>query len=325
MFIDFTEVKLCAGKGGAGSIHFRREKFVSKGGPDGGDGGRGGHIIFTTDSNLHTLQDIRYRKKYIAEDGSSGGGSRKTGRSGRDIIIKVPVGTLIREKMTSNIVIDFIEDNSSFIVCRGGKGGHGNIRYKTSTNQAPRKSQPGKKGETGIFEIELKILADVGLVGLPNSGKSTLLSKVSSARPKIGSYPFTTLEPKLGIVKYKEYSSFVMADIPGLIEGASKGKGLGYQFLRHVERNKLLIFMIDSQDPNPKKTYQILKNEIYSYNADLRIKPIILCQTKSDLEYQEVDGWMQIQEDIIKISSFSGVGIKKLIKKISSIISREKV
>jgi len=325
MFIDFTEVELSAGKGGAGSTHFRREKFVPKGGPDGGDGGRGGHIIFISDSNLHTLQDIRYQKKYKAEDGSNGGGSRKTGRSGQDIIIKVPVGTLIREKTTSNIVVDLNEDNCSFILCKGGKGGHGNIRYKTSTNQAPTKSQPGKKGETGIFEIELKILADVGLVGLPNAGKSTLLSIVSAARPKIANYPFTTLEPKLGIVKYKEYNSFVMADIPGLIEGASQGKGLGHQFLRHIERNKLLIFMIESQDPNPEKTYQILKNEIYCYNADLRIKPIIVCQTKTDLEYQESAGWMQIEEDIIKISSLSGVGLKKLIKKISSIIFKEKI
>ena len=320
MFIDFTEVELQAGKGGAGSTHFRREKFISKGGPDGGDGGRGGHIIFTTDSNLHTLQDIRYQKKYKAENGNSGGGSRKTGKSGKDVIIKVPVGTLIREKKTSNIVNDLTEDNFSFILCKGGRGGHGNFRYKTSTNQAPRKSQPGEEGETGIFEIELKVLADVGLVGLPNAGKSTLLSKVSSARPKIANYPFTTLEPKLGIVKYEEYSSFVMADIPGLIEGASKGKGLGHQFLRHIERNKLLIFLIDSTDPNPEKTYQILKNEIYSYNADLRIKPIIICQTKNDLKYQESAGWMRIEEDIIKISSLSGVGLKKLIKKISSII-----
>tara|TARA_B100001248_G_scaffold262387_1_gene257990 strand:+ start:2496 stop:3473 length:978 start_codon:yes stop_codon:yes gene_type:complete len=325
MFIDFTEVELCAGKGGSGSVHFRREKFVPKGGPDGGDGGRGGNIIFTTDSNLHTLQDIRYQKKYKAEDGSNGGGSRKTGKSGQDIIIKVPVGTLIREKTTSNIVIDLTEDNFSFILCKGGRGGHGNIRYKTSTNQAPRKSQPGKEGETGIFEIELKVLADVGLVGFPNVGKSTLLSKLSSARPKIANYPFTTLEPKLGIVKYKEYSSFVIADIPGIVEGASKGKGLGYQFLRHIERNKILVFMIDSQDPNPEKTYQILKNEIYRYNADLRIKPVIICQTKNDLKFQESAGWRKIEEDIIKISSLSGAGLKKLIKKISSIIFKEKI
>ena len=323
MFIDFTEVALEAGKGGKGSVHFRREKFVSKGGPDGGDGGRGGHIIFLTDSNLHTLQDIRYRKKYKAEDGSNGGGSRKTGKCGQDIIIKVPVGTLIREKKSKDIIADLIEDNSSFILCKGGRGGHGNIRYKTSTNQAPRVSQPGEKGESGVYQIELKILADVGLVGLPNAGKSTLLSKLSSARPKIADYPFTTLEPKLGIVKYGEYNSFVMADIPGLIKGASEGKGLGHQFLRHVERNKILVFLIDSQDPDPNSTFQTLRDEIYQYNPDLRIKPIIICQTKVDLEFEGKNQWIQIGKEIIKISSFTGKGLNKLVRKIISIIHKK--
>ncbi len=320
MFIDYTEVELSAGKGGKGSVHFRREKFVPKGGPDGGDGGRGGHIIFLTDSNLHTLQDIRYRKKYKAEDGSNGGGSRKTGKCGQDVIIKVPVGTLIRHKISTDIVADLTENNSSFILCKGGKGGHGNIRYKTSTNRAPRVSQPGEKGETGVYEIELKILADVGLVGLPNAGKSTLLSKLSSARPKVANYPFTTLEPKLGIVKYEEYSSFVMADIPGLIEGASKGKGLGHQFLRHIERNKVLLFLIDSQDPDPSITFKTLKNEIYQYNSDLKIKPFIVCQTKVDLEHEKSNKWGKIEDNVIKISSLSGEGINNLIKKIISII-----
>ena len=323
MFIDFTEVELSAGKGGKGSVHFRREKFVSKGGPDGGDGGRGGHIIFLTDSNLHTLQDIRYRKKYKAEDGSNGGGSRKTGKCGRDIIIKVPVGTLIREKKSGNVIADLIEDYFSFVLCKGGRGGHGNFRYKTSTNQAPRVSQPGEKGEAGVYEIELKILADVGLVGLPNAGKSTLLSKLSSARPKIANYPFTTLEPKLGIVKYGEYSSFVMADIPGLIEGASEGRGLGHQFLRHVERNKILLFLIDSQDPDPESTFQTLRNEIYQYNSDLRIKPIIVCQTKVDLECEGKNQWNQIDKEIIKISSLTGKGINKLVRKIIPIINKK--
>ena len=323
MFIDFTEVAVEAGKGGKGSVHFRREKFVPKGGPDGEDGGRGGHIIFLTDSNLHTLQGIRYRRKYKAEDGSNGGGSRKTGKCGRDIIIKVPVGTVIREKKSKDIIADLIEDNSSFILCKGGRGGHGNIRYKTSTNQAPRVSQPGEKGESGVYEIELKILADVGLVGLPNAGKSTLLSKLSSARPKIANYPFTTLEPNLGIVKYGEYNSFVMADIPGLIEGASEGKGLGHQFLRHVERNKILLFLIDSQDPDPNSTFQTLRDEIYQYNPDLRIKPIIICQTKVDLEFEGKNQWIQIGKEIIKISSFTGKGLNKLVRKIISIIHKK--
>ena len=323
MFIDYTEVAVEAGKGGKGSVHFRREKFVPKGGPDGGDGGRGGHVIFLTDSNLHTLQDIRYRKKYKAEDGSNGGGSRKTGKCGQDIIIKVPVGTLIREKKSKDIIADLIENNSSFILCKGGKGGHGNIRYKTSTNQAPRASQPGEKGESGVYEIELKILADVGLVGLPNAGKSTLLSKLSSARPKIANYPFTTLEPKLGIVKYGEYNSFVMADIPGLIKGASEGKGLGHQFLRHVERNKILLFLIDSQDPDPNSTFQTLRDEICQYNSDLRIKPIIVCQTKVDLGFEGKIQGIQIDEEIIKISSFTGKGLNKLVRKIISIIHKK--
>ena len=320
MFIDFTEVELYAGRGGKGSVHFRREKFVPKGGPDGGDGGRGGHIIFLTDSNLHTLQDIRYHKKYKAENGSDGGGSRKTGRRGRDIIIRVPVGTLIREKASSNIIADLTENNFSFTLCKGGRGGHGNIRFKTSTNQAPRKSQPGLEGESGLYEIELKVLADVGLVGLPNAGKSTLLSKISSARPKIDNYPFTTLEPKLGIVKYKKYNSFVVADIPGLIEGASKGKGLGHQFLRHVERNKILLFLIDSQDPCPSKTFNTLKNEIYHYNSDLKIKPIIVCKTKIDLECKNSKEWGEIEKEIIQISSLSGKGLNRLINRIISII-----
>ena len=320
MFIDFAEVQLSAGKGGKGSVHFRREKFVPKGGPDGGDGGRGGHVIFLTDSNLHTLQDIRYHKKYKAENGGNGGGSRKTGKRGSDTIIKVPVGTIVREKKTSEIVIDLIENNFSFLICKGGRGGHGNIRFKTSTNQAPRKSQPGEMGESGIYEIELKVLADVGLVGLPNAGKSTLLSKLSSARPKIDDYPFTTLEPKLGIVKYGEYNSFVMADIPGLIKGASEGKGLGYRFLRHIERNKVLLFLIDSQDLHPYSTYQTLKDEIYQFNPDLKIKPVIVCQTKVDLGFKKSKEWEKINEDVIDISSISGIGLNELVKKLTQCI-----
>ena len=317
MFIDFAEVELSAGNGGKGSVHFRREKFVPKGGPDGGDGGRGGHVIFLTDSNLHTLQDIRYRKIYKAENGSNGSGSRKTGKCGSDIIIKVPVGTIIREKTTSEVVVDLNENNFSFLICKGGRGGHGNIRFKTSTNQAPRKSQSGEMGQSGVYEIELKILADVGLVGLPNAGKSTLLSKLSSARPKIDNYPFTTLEPKLGIVKYGDYKSFVMADIPGLIEGASQGKGLGHRFLRHIERNKVLLFLIDSQDTHPYKTYQTLKDEIYQFNSDLKIKPIIVCRTKTDLGFEKSKKWKQINEKITDISSILGKGLDELVKKLT--------
>jgi GTP-binding protein len=313
MFIDFTEVELHAGNGGKGAVHFRREKFVPKGGPDGGDGGRGGHVVFCADSNLHTLQDIRYHKKYRAENGGAGGGSRKTGKNGKDIKVRVPIGTIIREKESNDIVADLVEKDESVIVCKGGRGGRGNIRFKTSMNQAPRKAQPGEKGEYGRYEIELKVLADIGLVGLPNAGKSTLLSRLSAARPKIADYPFTTLEPKLGIVKYGEYESFVMADIPGLIEGASMGKGLGHQFLKHIERNKALLFLIESQDPFPYQTFKTLQNELFQFNSDLRIKPIIICRTKSDIEIEVSKEWDKFEDDVLVISSVSGQGLDRLV------------
>ena len=244
MFIDYAKVELKAGNGGAGAVSFRREKYIPKGGPDGGDGGRGGHIIFQADSNLHTLQDVRYMKQYNAENGAKGTGACKTGRNGTDVIVSVPIGTIIKKIEKADIVADLVEENQRVIVCRGGYGGRGNTHFKTSTLQTPLKAQSGKPGESGLFEIELKVLADVGLVGLPNAGKSTLLARLSAARPKIADYPFTTLEPHLGIVKYNEYQSFVMADIPGLIDGASSGKGLGHQFLKHVERNKILVYLI---------------------------------------------------------------------------------
>ena len=226
MFIDHTQIDISAGNGGAGAVSFRREKFIPKGGPDGGDGGRGGHVMFIVDTNLHTLQDIRYRRRYKAENGHSGRGSNKTGKNGKDVIILVPAGSIIRRKGSDQVIVDLTVEGQKHIICNGGQGGKGNARFKTATKQAPRKAQPGIEGETGIFEIELKILADVGLVGLPNAGKSTLLASISSARPKIADYPFTTLKPNLGIVKYGEYDSFVMADIPGLIKGASLGKVL---------------------------------------------------------------------------------------------------
>ena len=318
MFIDHTNVELIAGSGGRGAVHFRKEKYIPKGGPDGGDGGRGGHVIFKADSNLHTLQDIRYRRKYIAKNGASGGGNRKTGKNGKDIIILVPVGTLIRKVENHETLADIINNGQEIIICNGGKGGKGNHRFKSSTNQAPRKAQPGLPGESGKFEIELKILADVGLVGLPNVGKSTLLSRISAARPKIADYPFTTLEPKLGIVKYGDYNSFVMADIPGLIEGASKGKGLGHQFLKHIERNKVLLYLIDSTDLSPYKTFKTLKNEVYDFNPDLRIKPIILCRTKSDIKCELSRDWSMFDRDINVISSVTGEGLNELISKIIS-------
>ena len=316
MFIDYTKVELVAGHGGKGSVHFRREKYVPKGGPDGGDGGRGGHIIFQADFNLQTLQDIRYKKKYIAENGGNGEGSRKTGRGGKDVIIRVPLGTIIKKVDSDDIVADLIENNDSIIVCNGGIGGKGNLKFRSSTNRSPTQAQPGMPGESGVFEIELKVLADVGLVGLPNAGKSTLLSKISSARPKIADYPFTTLEPNLGIVKYGNYKSFVVADIPGLIEGASSGKGLGHKFLKHIERNKILLYLIDSQDQTPFKTFETLEKELLTFNPDLDVKPSLICRTKSDLQIEQSDDWGKFQNKVHVISSVTGDGIDDLISEL---------
>ena len=319
MFIDYTKVELYAGKGGSGCISFHREKFVPKGGPDGGNGGNGGNIIAVTDPNLHTLQDIRYSKIYRAKNGTPGSSSKKTGKNGKDIRIEVPIGTVIRNIDRSEIVADLVESDQEFIICKGGIGGRGNVNFKSSTQQTPRYAQPGVGGESGHFEFELKILADVGLVGFPNAGKSTLLSVVSKAKPKIANYPFTTLEPHLGIVKSGEYQSFLMADIPGLIEGASKGKGLGHKFLRHIERNRLLLCLIDGTEKNPSAVFESLKKELESYNASLLMKPLILVRTKGDI-IMDVDHekWKNIPEYLMEISAVAGKGIQKLIREISN-------
>jgi len=313
MFIDFTQIDISAGNGGSGAVSFRREKFIPKGGPDGGDGGRGGHVIFKVDTNLHTLQDIRYRRRYKAENGHPGRGSNKTGKNGKDVVILVPAGSVIRKKGSKDIIIDLTINGQNYIICNGGQGGKGNARFKTSTKQAPRKAQPGVEGESGIFEIELKVLADVGLVGLPNAGKSTLLSSISSARPKVADYPFTTLKPNLGIVKYGEYESFVMADIPGLIKGASLGKGLGHQFLRHIERNRIHIYLIDCMEENPYDVYITLKNELKNFNEDLIKKPSLICRTKSDLKQELSPQWNDFNEKIYDISSLTKEGVDELI------------
>ena len=321
MFIDYTQIDISAGNGGSGAVSFRREKFIPKGGPDGGDGGRGGHVIFKVDTNLHTLQDIRYRRRYKAENGHSGRGSNKTGKNGKDVVILVPAGSVIRKKGSKDIIIDLTVNGQNHIICNGGQGGKGNARFKTSTKQAPRKAQPGIEGESGIFEIELKVLADVGLVGLPNAGKSTLLSSISSARPKVAEYPFTTLKPNLGIVKYGEYESFVMADIPGLIEGASLGKGLGHQFLRHIERNRIHIYLIDCMEENPYDVYNILKNELKNFNEDLIKKPSLICRTKSDLKQELSPQWNDFNEKIYDISSLTKEGIDQLIHSLVEVLN----
>lgn len=321
MFIDFTQIDISAGNGGSGSVSFRREKFIPKGGPDGGDGGRGGHVIFQVDTNLHTLQDIRYRRRYKAENGHPGRGSNKTGKNGKDVVILVPAGSVIRKKGSKDIIIDLTVNGQNYIICNGGQGGKGNARFKTSTKQAPRKAQPGVEGESGIFEIELKVLADVGLVGLPNAGKSTLLSSISSARPKVADYPFTTLKPNLGIVKHGEYESFVMADIPGLIEGASLGKGLGHQFLRHIERNRIHIYLIDCMEDYPYDVYITLKNELKNFNEDLIKKPSMICRTKSDLKQELSPQWSNFNEKIYDISSLTKEGVDQLIHSLVEVLN----
>ena len=322
MFIDHTQIDISAGNGGAGAVSFRREKFIPKGGPDGGDGGRGGHVMFIVDTNLHTLQDIRYRRRYKAENGHSGRGSNKTGKNGKDVIILVPAGSIIRRKGSDQVIVDLTVEGQKHIICNGGQGGKGNARFKTATKQAPRKAQPGIEGETGIFEIELKILADVGLVGLPNAGKSTLLASISSARPKIADYPFTTLKPNLGIVKYGEYDSFVMADIPGLIKGASLGKGLGHQFLRHIERNRIHLFLIDCMEDKPLDVYRTLKNELQNFNEDLINKPYLICRTKSDLRQDMSTQWNDFEDKIFDISSFTKEGINELILSLVEVLNK---
>ena len=321
MFIDFTQIDISAGNGGSGAVSFRREKFIPKGGPDGGDGGRGGHVIFQVDTNLHTLQDISYRRRYKAENGHPGRGSNKTGKNGKDMVILVPAGSVIRKKGSKDIIIDLTVNGQNYIICNGGQGGKGNARFKTSTKQAPRKAQPGVEGESGIFEIELKVLADVGLVGLPNAGKSTLLSSISSARPKVADYPFTTLKPNLGIVKYGEYESFVMADIPGLIKGASLGKGLGHQFLRHIERNRIHIYLIDCMEHNPYDVYITLKNELKNFNEDLIKKPSLICRTKSDLKQELSPQWSDFNEKIYDISSLTKEGVDELIHSLVDVLN----
>ena len=283
MFIDYAKIHLKAGDGGNGVISFRREKFVPHGGPDGGVGGWGGSIILRADSQLTTLLDFQYKKVYRAERGNHGKGANKTGRSGEDLTIRVPCGTLIKDAGTGEVLADLVQDGDEFIAGHGGRGGRGNSSFATPRNQAPRIAEVGEKGEERHVVLELKLLADVGLVGFPNAGKSTLLSRISAAHPKIADYPFTTLEPSLGIVRYKDYQSFVVADIPGLIEGAHDGKGLGIQFLRHIERTRILAILISSETTDLRRDLKILLGELKSFNPTLVRKPKVIVITKTDL------------------------------------------
>ena len=322
MFIDYAKIELQAGNGGNGAVAFHREKYIDKGGPSGGDGGRGGNIVFQTNTNLHTLQDIRYKRMYKAKNGQSGGSNKRTGKSGEDLIIQVPCGTIIKSIESKSIIKDLVKEDESHIICQGGIGGKGNFHFKSSTQQTPRFAQEGVKGQKLSIELELKVLADVGLVGLPNAGKSTLLSVMTTAKPKIADYPFTTLQPHLGIVKYGEYQSFVMADIPGLIEGASKGKGLGHQFLKHIERNKILLFLIDVEEKNPNEVYNQLLDELVNFNKDLLDKDRIGVRTKIDTISEDVDErWSSFSEEFIDISSVSNTGLNSLKDKLVSFLS----
>ena len=301
-FVDYVKICCRSGKGGAGSAHLHRDKLTSTGGPDGGDGGRGGHIILKGNSQFWTLLHLKYRKHIIAKDGESGGSSQKSGKTGADEILEVPLGTIARDSETGEIIFEITEEGETKILTSGGRGGLGNWHFKTPTQQTPRFAQPGEQGKEEWMILELKVLADVGLVGFPNAGKSTLLSVLSAAKPEIADYPFTTLVPNLGIVSYRNGKSFVMADIPGIIEGASKGKGLGFRFLRHIERNSVLLFMVPADTSRSiKEEYEILKNELQEFNSELMQKPHLLAITKADMLDEELKE--EMKADLPKVPS----------------------
>ncbi len=282
-FVDYTKVYASSGQGGGGSTHLHREKYITKGGPDGGDGGRGGHIIMRADTNLWTLFHLKFNKHFRADHGGHGGKSRSTGKDGSDVYINVPLGTIVRDIESNEVLFEITTENTEQILLDGGMGGLGNWNFRSSTNQTPRYAQPGIEGKESWFQLELKLLADVGLVGFPNAGKSTLLSVLTAAKPKIADYAFTTLKPNLGIVQYRDYQTFVMADIPGIIEGAADGKGLGIRFLRHIERNSLLLFLIPADSNSIQKEYEILLNELKQHNPELLDKSRLLAISKTDM------------------------------------------
>ena len=318
-FVDYVKVQVTSGKGGPGSRHMRREKYIPKGGPDGGDGGRGGHVIIRADKNLWTLYHLKFKRHFRAEHGSSGSKQTSTGADGADVYIDVPLGTVVRDKETEEILFELTEDGEEKIVLKGGRGGMGNAHFKTATNQTPRYAQPGEEGEEKDIILELKILADVGLVGFPNAGKSTLLSVITAAKPKIANYEFTTLKPNLGIVQYRDFQTFVVADIPGIIEGAAEGKGIGHRFLRHIERNSTLLFLIPADAPDIKEQYDILVDELRRYNPQLLDKERLVTISKSDMLDDELKAEMKVLLDkefagipYLFISSVTQQGITEL-------------
>ena len=326
-FVDYVKINIASGKGGKGSTHLRREKYVAKGGPDGGDGGRGGHIILKGNSQFWTLYHLKFKRHFKADNGGDGGKNRITGSNGRDIYIDVPLGTVVKNSIDQKLLFEITKDGEEKIICEGGKGGRGNWHFKSSTNQTPRYAQPGIAKKEMQITLELKVLADVGLVGFPNAGKSTLLSVITDAKPKIGDYEFTTVKPNLGIVNYKDFKSFVMADIPGIIEGASDGKGLGHYFLRHIERNSTLLFMIPADSNNIVQSYNVLLNELKKYNPELLDKSRLIAISKSDLLDSELEEEIaselakSVNVPFIFISSISNEGLSKLKDKIWAMLN----
>ncbi len=310
-FVDYVKISVKSGSGGKGSTHLRREKYIPKGGPDGGDGGRGGHVIIRANPQLWTLFTFKFKKHFKAGNGGDGSGARKSGPKGKDVIVEVPYGTIIKDSISEKVIEEINKDNTELIVLQGGLGGRGNYHFKSSTNQTPRYSQKGISGKEMNLTLELKVLADVGLVGFPNAGKSTLLSVVTSAKPKIANYEFTTLKPNLGIVSMTDYRTFVMADIPGIIEGASEGKGLGHYFLRHIERNSILLYLIPVDAKDLKKEFEILNNELKKYNPELIDKDFAIFFSKSDLMDRELLSELEaiIKKDFKKIPYFIGSSI----------------
>ena len=314
-FVDYVKIHCASGNGGGGSTHLRREKYIPKGGPDGGDGGRGGHIILRGNKQLWTLLHLKFQKHIKAGHGGHGAGGLKTGKQGEDVYIEVPLGTVAKDGETGEVLFEITEEGEERIIQQGGRGGLGNNHFKSPTNQTPRYAQPGEEGQDGWKTLELKVLADVGLVGFPNAGKSTLLSVLSAAKPEIGDYPFTTLRPNLGIVKYRDYRSFIMADIPGIIEGAHEGKGLGLRFLRHIERNSLLLFLVPADSDDIHTEYKVLLNELKQYNPELLHKERILAISKSDMLDDELK--TALSKDLPKIpyvfiSSVAQQGLSEL-------------
>ncbi len=328
-FVDYVKLHVASGKGGKGSAHLHREKYVAKGGPDGGDGGRGGHVILKGSKNLWTLHHLKFKRHVKAEHGGNGGKQRRSGSEGSDEYIEVPLGTVIRDTETQKILDEITEEQQEIIIAKGGMGGKGNWNFKTSTNQTPRYAQPGIDGEEIDITLELKILADVGLVGFPNAGKSTLLSVITAAKPKIADYEFTTLKPNLGIVEYRDFKTFVVADIPGIIEGAAEGKGIGHRFLRHIERNSTLLFLVPADAPNVTEQYEILVDELRRYNPELLDKDRLVAVSKSDMLDSELKAELKAELDTnlgvpyLFISSLAQHGLTELKDRLWEMLNRE--